>query len=137
MLFILWFILKTIYVDVDGTLLDSRLDNEFASRYGNDSDSAVQWYDNNWCADLEVNWVLVVQLVIMRVIGCKLVLWTNRGSRQVAMTKANLGIVWFLFSDHLFYEGAKRHAQVQGLVIDNERKYEDCGTEFLLIEYWQ
>jgi hydroxymethylpyrimidine pyrophosphatase-like HAD family hydrolase len=113
---------STIYVDMDGTLLDGSHDAKFiASGYD------LTWYDAQYVDGLAVNFRLVEVLVKLRARGHKLVLWTNRGHKQIAMTRANLGGLWFLFEEHQFHAGQKFGTNMDGYTIDNETKYVHNG----------
>lgn len=113
---------STIYIDMDGTLLDGSHDAKFiASGYN------IEWYDTQYVDGLAVNYRLVNVLVKLRARGHKLILWTNRGEKQMAMTKANLGIVWDLFHEHQFHGGKKYGTNLDGYTIDNETKYVHKG----------
>jgi len=113
---------KTIYVDMDGTLLDNSLDAQFiASGY----DKA--WYNEQYVTTLAVNYKLVRVLKKLAVRGNTLILWTNRGEEQREMTKENLGDLWTMFTDHRFYCGKKLGTNVDGYTIDNEAKYVTNG----------
>lgn len=130
--------MSTIYIDVDGTLLSSKLDREFQSHIAADGlDAAIAWYDDAVnVSDLYINYELVreIWLGVMRG-DVRFVLWTNRGPNQVEMTKRNLGRYWFLFSEHQFYTGKKSKSVVEGEVWDNEAKYAMCGTSFRHITF--
>lgn len=111
-----------IYVDVDGTLLDSRLDNLFkeqVARYG--IEQAVAWYNGTYIDDLEINYDLVDALLYYYEMGHELILWTNRGRAQVDMTIKNLEPILWMFSDMIFGEGRKlKNKPIDGLIVDNE-----------------
>ncbi len=104
--------MRTLYVDVDGTLLSNDLDIMFAIH-------GVQWYEQQSIDNLpKRHWLLVV-LLMLRVIGFRLVLWTNRGLVNKTATKRNLGVWWYLFSDHQFHEGRKEKPS-RGWTIDDQ-----------------
>ena len=125
-----------IYVDVDGTLLDSSLDKEFERRVKlHGADRAKAWYDSCHVADLKVNWVLASVLKRLKSEGHELVLWTNRGESQIDMTKKNLGCIWSWFSSHEFHAGQKNRTSVSGMVIDNEVKHIINGTDDMLVSF--
>jgi histidinol phosphatase-like enzyme len=108
----------TIYVDMDGTLLHGELDRLYtASGYD------IHWYDQQYIDHLAINYKLVRVLKKLKRRGHRLVLWTNRGTIQIEMTRANLGELWHLFDDHQFHGGKKRGTNVGGYTIDNEVKY--------------
>jgi histidinol phosphatase-like enzyme len=128
--------MSKIYVDVDGTLLDPSLDNEFKSMVDSVGiNDALVWYNNVYVANLSINMDLVNKLIALKEQGYELILWTNRGEQQRAMTEANLGIYWHMFSTHIFRAGAKGKDVLDGMVYDNEVKYLACGTTSQLVSY--
>jgi FMN phosphatase YigB (HAD superfamily) len=110
--------MKRIYVDVDGTLLDSSLDKSFINSGYN-----VEEYDKQYVDTLAVNYNLVKELKEYKDKGYELVLWTNRHYTQYIMTINNLGDVWDIFDEHRFYGGKKLGTNTDGITIDNEPKY--------------
>ena len=113
---------KTIYVDVDGTLLHKEHDMNYLA-----SGCDLEWYNSVYVDHLAVNFRLVHILIKLKKRGNKLVLWTNRGEKQVLMTMANLAEIWFLFDEHHFYNGKKFGTNVDGYTFDNEVKYINKG----------
>jgi len=116
---------KQVYVDVDGTMLSNKHDQRFQEKIKEVGfQEAVAWYDNTEVDDLEVNTELLETLEQVRGEGVKVILWTNRGPKQIEMTKRNLGHWTSIFSDMLFREGRKSKDVLQGgVVLDNEEKY--------------
>jgi hypothetical protein len=113
---------QTIYVDVDGTLLDHSHDQQFiASGYD------LSWYNQQYVSDLAINIGLVAELILLKKYN-KLVLWTNRGEEQKEMTIENLGNIWNMFDEHQFHSGKKYGTNVDGYTFDNEAKYVNNGT---------
>lgn len=124
-----------LYVDVDGTILSSELDEMFKEKIEEDGLlPAINWYDNFYKDDLTFNTHIIEWVLSMKYdMNYELVLWTNRGSNQIEMTKKNLGDLWYEFEDHLFYEGKKSKCSVDGIVVDNEFKNIHCGIGGILV----
>ena len=120
----------TVYVDVDGTLLDNSLDNTFISTMKECPVKGLAWYNTCEVDDLAINMELVQFLIALKEKGYTLVLWTNRGIANIPMTKRNLGsFIWNMFDSHEFHSGKKINASMlEGIVIDNEEKYLTKGT---------
>lgn len=128
--------MSKIYVDVDGTLLCPSLDNQFKEKVtAIGINEALVWYDTMYVDNLSLNMELINELITLKEEGHELILWTNRGNNQVAMTQANLGVYWHMFSAHIFRAGAKGKDTLDGMVYDNEAKYLSCGTSSKLISY--
>lgn len=124
------------YIDVDGTLLCPSLDNKFKEQVvALGIDAALEWYNGVYLDTLSLNMELIEELIQLKEEGHTLILWTNRGENQVAMTKANLGVYWHMFDAHIFRAGAKGKDTLDGMVYDNEAKYLSCGTQGKLISY--
>lgn len=127
---------KTFYVDVDGTLLSSELDNRFkASIEKIGFDETVTWYKSCEIDNLSINYSLVSHLIYLKLQGHKLILWTNRGEENIPMTKRNLGYIWYLFDEHQFFAGTKGKCSLNGVIYDNEEKYLSCGAEGKLYKF--
>ena len=125
-----------IYVDVDGTLVNAELDNKFKMSINEIGfEETMKWYDECNVDNLSINMDLVNELIKLKEEGNELILWTNRGSKQVEMTKRNLGIYWYMFSSYEFHSGSKGKCVLDGMVYDNEEKYLSCGTSSKLIKY--
>ena len=109
--------MNTLYVDVDGTLLDGSLDREFKERSYD-----VAWYNGVYKEDQVVNWELIAWLKRMKERGWRVVIWTNRGECQVGMTKKNLSCMIGVADEWVFGEGKKREVcdVSDGMVVDNE-----------------
>lgn len=125
-----------IFVDMDGTVLDSSLDNEFKRRCEEDGfDITIKWYRKCNVSNLNINIELIEQLIALKDKGHNLVLWTNRGLENKEMTKNNLKEYWNIFNEYQFHSGMKSKCQLDGVVIDNEEKYLSCGTKSVLIKH--
>ena len=115
---------KVVYVDVDGTLLDNRADFAYHSRartYG--EEAALEWYATNCPDDLELNTAVLAQLIMYKLHGYRVVLWTNRSMNQFQPTLRNLGRYGLhrFFDAMLFGNGRKRRFVDNNIIaIDNE-----------------
>ncbi len=115
----------TIYCDIDGTLLDGSHDNWFISMVNKlGYDNAVKVYRKTTNKDdLIINDSLLKQLYIAKAKGANIVLWTNRGEAQRAMTEANLAGHMHLFSNSIYGAGEKTdkiNPDNNSIVVDNE-----------------
>ena len=123
--------IKKVYVDMDGTVLDSTHDHWFQSMEKKVGyDNAVETYRKVTDVDnLKINMPLIMALQILKAAGYELILWTNRGEAQRPMTEANLGEYNALFSDTIYGAGKKMdHIQdAPGHIIDNEEKNFEVG----------
>jgi len=54
-------------------------------------------------------------------------LWTNRNYVLQEKTLTNLGSFKNIFDSFSFYGGKKKKSKVEGIVIDNNPKYLNCG----------
>jgi hypothetical protein len=128
---------QVVYVDVDGTLLSSGLDNAFKAKIGEVGiELAIQWYDTITTYDsLYINYELIAEIYVRHNNGEHFVIYTNRGSKQLEMTKANLGRYWHLFDDAIFTEGKKSKMFADGELWDNEARYSDKAVSFRLVEF--
>jgi hypothetical protein len=126
---------SALYVDVDGTLLGSALDDEFSRRVAREGQgAALAWYRSGTrhVNDLPVNEPLAAVLRKYRDRGHEIVLWTQRGEGQRAQTLENLGEHASLFSRLVFADGRKRDALgAGGVIIDNEARNAAKGFGFV------
>lgn len=129
---------KTILVDIDGTLLDGSHDNWFINMVKTiGQEQAVATYRKVTNKDnLTINETLMKQLYIAKAKGAKIVLWTNRGEAQRAMTEANLGEHMNLFSDSIYGAGKKTEMVSHNVytVIDNEER-NLVGARNILVKF--
>ena len=126
-----------LYVDMDGTVLCSSLDDEFKKECSeNEFKVALDWYNRMYVNDLSINWGLIVVLIVMKGLGSRVVGWTNRGEEQRSMTEDNLGmLLGSVFSEVMYHSGQKGKTSVDGVVVDNEEKYLSCGTHGVHVVY--
>jgi len=123
--------IKTVYVDMDGTVLDSTHDHWYQSMVKTIGEpEAIKTYRKVTDVDnLKINMPLIMALQVLKAAGYELILWTNRGEAQRPMTEANLGEYNNLFSDSIYGAGEKK-AYIQdapGHIIDNETKNFEVG----------
>lgn len=114
-----------IYVDVDGTILDRSLDEEFIRRCGEDGiGDTYMWYVSQKVTTLRRRWWLLIALTVLWVLGVELIVWTNRFDVNRSATQRNLGWFWGIFKEHQFWCSTKATCiPTDGWVLDNEPKY--------------
>jgi hypothetical protein len=79
---------------------------------------------------------LIGQIKTWKALGHTIVLWTNRGEHQKAMTYSNLGEYAKLFDSFLFFEGKKSKAgSFDGIIVDNETRFGSQGREYIEIHF--
>lgn len=130
--------LPTLYVDVDGTMLEPTLDEEFARRsrqFGREA--ALEWYESETAHvnNLRRNEPLFDVLKKYRERGHEVVLWTRRGPGQKQQTLENLGERASIFTGHIFADGdkAKALAGKTGVIVDNEARNAVEGLGFVRV----
>lgn len=110
------------YIDCDGTIL-CRL--RVPSDLGGDW---LGWWMRNLVPTPVIKRRLPL-LYLLRLLGTRLVLWTNRYDQHKALTRHALG--WhgkLLFSDMRFYNGLKGFCKLNGPVIDDRPEHVRQGT---------
>jgi hypothetical protein len=129
--------LDVIYVDCDGVLLSSELDNWFKNRIEEVGfKNAIKEYEEMYVDDLEVNIKLIKLLInLKKRKNVRVVLWTNRGETERDMTMSNLGEYWNVFDEVMFREGQKKNDKLNGIVVDNEERYLKCGERGILVDW--
>jgi len=126
--------MANVYVDIDGTLLDSRLDDAFNERvaeYG--IEAAMAWYNTAYCDNLELNIGLWLRLVVLKEEGHTIIVWTNRHEQKAEMTLTNIAKwgIMDLFSGFMFCDGGKCKFQLKnGIVFENDLSNEVECKEF-------
>ena len=121
---------RDVYVDIDGTVFDNSLDDAFRKNGFN-----TKWYEQQYVGNLNVNRDLVKCLKVVRLFGCRLHVFTNRGFGQARMTLENLGEYKNLFDSYEFCEGCKGKYSRKGLLIDNEEKYSDVCDSYVQVKF--
>lgn len=127
---------KQVFVDCDGTLLSSRLDELYkAKERALGVSSALEWYKTVTDEDdLELNVPMWLELTVLKAQGFDIVLWTNRGHEQMDMTLRNLSKYGIadMFSMFVFGDGHKLNTNVgAGIVFDNDER-NACGIFHLV-----
>jgi hypothetical protein len=108
---------KTIYVDVDGTILRSF--QIPADVKGN----KFFWWKKN-LAPTKMIYSRIFFCFVLWLCGSKLIIWTNRSNAHKSMTVKNLGLAKFMFSEFRFFEGEKKATYKKDMfVIDDDRRY--------------
>lgn len=126
------------YVDVDGTLLDPSLDKTFNHFFSINDNTTINWYTHHNFNTLKLNYSLIINLFILKLLGHKLILWTNRRPNNILPTYQNLKSIWFLFSDYQFHSGGKDKKTTflpNSFIIDNETRYTKLIPQSILIQF--
>jgi hypothetical protein len=121
--FILNAIGKTIYVDVDGTILRNLAIPESVPA----KEKFFWWKENLGKSDIIFS--RLVLCIILRMLGCKLVIWTNRGEEHRDVTMQSLGFAKYIFSNFEFHNGKKSKTySADKIVIDDDARYKNNYT---------
>jgi len=104
---------QIVYVDVDGTLLQSmRIPSDVTG-------NKLNW----WRENLKVTKPIFSRFVlcaVLKILGCKLIIWTNRFPEHRDVTLKGLGFAKILFSDFQFFGGKKVYSP-EMFVIDDAK----------------
>lgn len=111
---------RTVFVDMDGTILKAFEIPAYVT--GN---KLMWWNQNLDVTDIILNRALY--LVILKALGCKLVVWTNRPESKKDITIKALGIFSALFSEFQFHAG-KKVANADMFIIDDDKKFAGINT---------
>lgn len=106
---------RAAFIDVDGCLV-----RKFHPPAN--TPDALQW----WIDNLQVTPVIRRRLPLLylcKLLGVKLVLWTNRHPKHETVTTRALGVHAWLFDDMVFYGGTKSNATCLGPVMDDEERH--------------
>jgi len=127
-----------IYVDMDGTVLSNKLDNQFRCiATAINMAEALLWYADVYVDDLQVNTVLLGKIATLKAEGHEIIGWTNRDDNKQLMTERNLGIYLPLFDTIQYHAGDKRSSVVSdGIVYDNEAEYVAMGAAGSTLVTW-
>ena len=113
---------NTVYVDVDGTLMRS-----FEIPENVEGNKFLWWNEN--LAPTKILYTRIFLCAILRMLGSKLIIWTNRSNAHKGMTIKSLGLAKFLFSDFRFFEGEKKGTYNKNMfVIDDDKRYKGTRT---------
>ena len=126
--------MKLINVDCDGVLLSNAHEITLFTKVENegfslaDSSQIWDWYSKLVeTKPLDVNHYLMHFLQERKEEGHPIRLWTNRSYTLKDATLRNFGDYKSMFDSFKFHDGRKHLSQVEGIVIDNTRKYLSCG----------
>lgn len=127
-----------IYIDIDGTLLSDEEDRLFTYDVETMGQAAaiVRYEARTISSDLAINWRLVSQIASLKGDGHTIIGWTNRPVCHAEATLANIAVVASLFDEVTFHAGMKGESVVDGLVIDNEKKYVNMGNSSSTTVQW-
>lgn len=115
------------YIDLDGCLLHRMRCPESVPA----SDRLIWWTAN--LKPTPIVYPRLVLLYVLRVLGVRLQIWTNRSGQHMAVTEQALGRHMWLFDDGWFCDGKKDEARLWGPVMDDQQKYVDCGKRWSLL----
>lgn len=115
------------YIDVDGCIL-----KKFPVPTHVFSHAALSWWKEN-LQPTEIVRSRIALLYVLRALGVRLVLWTNRANEHRPVTYRALGRHRDLFSELRFYNGAKDRSQPVGPVMDDDAKYVALGRGYSLL----
>lgn len=128
-------IIKDINIDCDGVLVPN-WHEEALVKYAKDNNLT---FDNNskiwdWYQKLIINNPLPVNHKLLRELfqikldyNVRLHLWTNRDYELKKATLDNIIEYANIFDTTNFYDGYKINSRREGIIIDNDKKYLNCG----------
>lgn len=117
---------QTVFVDVDGTILKS-----FKIPENVTGNKLVYWNEN--LTKTSIIFSRIAICIILKIVGCKLVIFTDRGENHKNITIDALGIFKNLFSDFQFYAGKKHNFyNPEMFLIDDNKKF--VGKNTLTVE---
>lgn len=119
------------YIDLDGCLLKRmRCPPELGLR-GFD---ALLWWAHN-LKPMPIIRSRLALLYVLRFLGVKLYVWTNRWPAHDTVTREALGVRVWLFKQFQYHDGQKILTRPFGPVMDDQEKYLTCGVGYgLLVE---
>jgi hypothetical protein len=110
------------YIDVDGTLLKSFVVPETVPE-----NQRLWWWSFNLVPTPRI-WSRIALCCVLRLLGVRLVIWTNRRTMFEPMTRQALGVFQHLFSEWWFMGGWKETLTMRrGVVMDDQAKYVELG----------
>lgn len=104
------------YIDIDGCLL-----HRMPIPAHVPPDQALDYWMTNLCKTRVIRSRLVL-LYLLRALGVKLHVWTNRSAHHEPVTRLSLGRHYRLFSDLFYCGGHKRLVQRRGPCMDDEER---------------
>lgn len=118
----LWY--RCAYIDLDGCLLRRQRCPQNLGLKG--IEFLLWWRENLTIAPLIKRRLPL--LYLLRFLGVRLVLWTNRDSMMHSrVTVESLGLHLWLFREAIYYDGQKILSRVPGPVMDDQKAYLSCG----------
>jgi hypothetical protein len=116
------------YIDVDGTILKKFPVPDYV-----DADRKLKWWKDNLAPTAVIRRRLPL-LYLLRALGVKLIIWTNRSPQHEYVTRKALGRHANLFSLFQMYDGQKDINHPMGPVMDDQEKYINKTFNGLLVE---
>lgn len=118
------------YIDMDGCLL-----HRFRCPPGSYGEFALQWWMDN-LRPTPIVYPRLVLLYVLRALGVRLHIWTNRSPQHKPVTRTALGRHVWLFDTQVYGAGQKAGAVLLlGPVMDDQPKYVRYGKRWgLLVE---
>ena len=123
-----------INVDCDGVLVPNTHEESLFERIERENfsfdNSSVIW---DWYSELINTQPLPLNLPLLSLLqkkkdeGDVIRLWTNRGYTLKSATLDNLGEWTSLFDSFMFFSGLKHLSRVEGICVDNHKRYLSCG----------
>lgn len=114
---------KCAYIDMDGCLF-----KRMRCPLGMGANAALAWWGANLAPTPIIRRRLVL-LYMLRLLGVRLYIWTNRWPQHKNLTRQALGRhAWLFDPQWLFFEGAKQDFYRCGPCMDDQKKY--VGTKY-------
>ena len=112
------------YIDCDGCIL---------KRYSVPPELNLSWTQSLlwWRDNLQATPTVLSRIAfcyLLRFVGVRLVLWTNRAQEHIFVTLEALGEHCLLFDDMLFRDGCKIQDRLDGPVMDDQEAFLSCGS---------
>lgn len=107
------------YIDCDGTLVE-----KFPVPPGIEV-PLLWWSENLQPTARKRGPILLCRL--LKAMGVRLILWTNRGWQHEVVTRRALGRHWYLFDEVQFRGGLKIQDRLDGPVMEDDARYFICS----------
>ena len=112
---------RVAYIDCDGCVLKKFIVPSHVA-----PEAWLDWWQEN-LQPTPVIWRRLALLYLLRTLGVRLVLWTNRADRQREVTLQALGAHARLFESMIFCDGQKQHSVLDGPVMEDDSRYVSVG----------